>query len=380
MAARGRTFPLAAAWLAAVLLAAIVAVVVGGARGQVDDDRQRLDEVTEWQATTYVADGTFVTLSRAQQYLPRRWSAAARYRIAVPSDVTVYVQVGTTGTRPPEADDQPRKLQLRVTDDDRRRVVEAADELRPIDELVREARSDLGSAESRRDLTTLVGWALWALVAVGVVALTLVRPGRADRFAGRRVPPEVVAPDRPYDDVRWVQRTQVLPALERDALSHELPAGLVLITVVLGVVSLGVDDLLPAVLVLGTAAIVSAALLIREVRTVELRTSWAVLGQESGMGVAPDTDDRTRARAGRTRLRLAAVGGLALGGLLLLVGLFAAVSLGGGSGAPRMLTLGGLLLVTSGSAVAAGLLQRRESARERVGVTPRANGGTSSPR
>jgi hypothetical protein len=206
-------------------------------------------------------------------------------------------------------------------------------------------------------------------VLAGVLVLTFARPGRADRFAGRRVPAQVVGPDGPFDQAWWAERSQLLPALENDALSPELPGGRVVATLALGLAALWARAALPALLVLAAAAVVGTALLVRERKTSELRTAWAMLGRESGMGVAPDTTQRLADRRTATWLRLSAAAGAVVGLFLMAVGAVGAIAFdgaaGGGGRPTSMLTLGGLVVLTSGFAVAAGILQQRDAARER---------------
>lgn len=368
-----RRVPLALWWL--TLIGALVVGLAAHAVlvSRVDDAVRDLRLVEDWPSTTYVVDGRLESLEGVRETLPFVWEGTALYGVEVPpgadhgagTTAQVAVQVGREGRRGPRLDEQPDTLQLRVRDDGSLDVVQAGRELEPATAVVDRARDVVERAELAAVALERVGGGAAGVTAVALLVVTLRPGGRRRRFLG--APDALVQgpPDGPWSPPRWQRREQVLPGLERAALSPELPC-------VLGLGTLALLPLAAAGGSLGVLAVLAGLVLAswccgRERLVCSRRDGWARLGQESGMGVAPDAARRHRARRPATVVRLSAVVGVLLAAVVLLVaGVRAVAATVAGAPGPSSgwLTTAALLVVTSGSCTWAGLAQRHDVRRE----------------
>lgn len=375
-----RRVPLAMWWLTLIGALVVGLVVHAVLVSRVDDAVRDLSFVEDWPSTTYVVDGRLESLEGVRETLPFLWEGVALYRVQVPPDADhgagttaqVEVQVGREGRRGPRLDEQPDVLQVRVRDDGSFGVVQTGRELEPAAAVVDRASDVVERAELTATTLERVGGGAAVATAAVLLVLTLRPGGRRRRFLGTPAALAQDPPDGPWSLPRWQQREQVLPGLERAALSPTLPS----------VLGLGTLALLPLAVIggsFGVLAVLAGLVLAswccgRERLVSSRRDAWARLGQESGMGLAPDAEDRHRARRPATVLRLTALVGVLLAAVVLLVaGLraFAGTVAGVPGPSSGWATTAALLVVTAGSCAWAGLAQRRDVRRERSGALGR---------
>lgn len=326
--------PVALWWFLLLVVAGVAIVPVGSVEHRAESTAEELAQARGWEGTTELVEGRFVRMSRVQEVLPRSYSARSTYEVERPGASPVEVDVpARSESGPPRESEQPERLELRLTRDDRGRVeaVEWGESLAALDVEIAQRADASSSAGDRATLTRWTVGLVLGVLLLGCVLATVVASrepgGLGRRFAGTRAAADA-EPDR----------------VERAARSPELPMGMLALTLFGLVVPLGWPDRGTTVLS-GFVALAAVALLVRE--------------QEA---VARVATSGAPASTGRRRVALlwrgSAVVGVLTGLLLLFLGWFAlGLAPDAGEGG-EMLRRGLAVVVLSGCTVAAAFHHR----------------------